>query len=284
MSITYHKPVSVAEVLAYLASEKTRLPVLAGGTALLVEQRTGSDSPKGYIDISRIAELKDVKVEGTTIEIGSMVTHSRIISNDVVRDKLPALAIACGTIGGRQIQNMGTIGGNVMNASPAGDTMPALIAYGAQFIAKSLKGERVIEADDFFTGYKDTALAPEELLARIRIPLPSEEEVARFYKVGARGAHAISKVSMCIRSRVSHGGIEWIRIAVGSVAPTVIRLKGTEALLRNKVITKSLIDKARRSLADEVAPIDDIRSTADYRKYAAVGLLMRYLREITKKP
>jgi len=281
MTFTYHRPETLAEALALIALARSRQPVLAGGTDLMVQWRSGEISPSGFIDISAIEELREIRATGSFVEIGASATHSEIASHPRVREDFPALVAACSDVGGRQVQNLGTIGGNVMNASPAGNTLPVLMAHEAEFVAKDLKGRRVIRAEDFFTGYRQTALRHDELLASIRLPLPGEDEVSRFYRIAARRAQAVSKVSICIHGKISHGGIEWIRIALGSVAPTVMRARGTEALLAGKVIGAGLIDKARRSLADEISPIDDIRSTAGYRKYAAVGLLIRYLREVT---
>lgn len=281
MAFVYHKPKTVAEALAFMALEPGRLSLLAGGTDLVVQWRSGELSPQGFIDINELEELSEIKATPTHIVIGALATHAEIASHPEVGKYLPDLSEACSQIGGKQVQNLGTIGGNVMNASPAGNTLPVLLAHEADFVARDLKGDRTISADDLYTSYRKTALRPEELLVSIRVPRPGEEEVSRFYRVAARRAQAVSKISVCIRGRVSHGGVQWIRIALGSVAPTVIRARGTETLLSGEVINASLIDKARRSLADEIAPIDDVRSTADYRKYAAVGLLMRYLREAT---
>lgn len=281
MAFVYHKPKTIAEALAFMALEPGRLPILAGGTDLVVQWRSGELSPQGFIDINALEELSEIKVTPTHIAIGARATHSEIASHPKVKKYLPALADACSQVGGRQVQNLGTVGGNVMNASPAGNTLPVLLAHEAEFVAMNLKGDRTILADDLFTGYRKTALHSDELLTSIRIPFPVEEEISRFYRVAARRAQSVSKISICIRGNISHGGVKSIRIAMGSVAPTVIRARGTETLLAGKVINAALIDKARRSLADEIAPIDDVRSTADYRKYAAVGLMMRYLREAT---
>jgi CO/xanthine dehydrogenase FAD-binding subunit len=284
MTFVYDKPDSLPEALALIAAESTRLPILAGGTDLSVRWRAGEIAPKGFIDISLLKELKAVKMTESCVEIGALATHSEIAANKDIAGLFPALAHACQSIGGVQIRNMGTIGGNIMNASPAADTPTVLMAYDAEFIAQDLRGERNISAKAFFVSYRKTALEPDELLTRIRIHIPNSSERTRFYKIGARRAHAISKVSMCVRGVVSHGGIQWIKIAVGSVAPTVVRAFGTEALLCGKVITAGRTDEARKSLADELHPIDDIRSTSDYRRFAAGGLLVRYLREVTESP
>ena len=281
MSFVYHKPKTVGEALALVALKPGVYPILAGGTDIVAQWRAGTIKPEGLIDISALGELAEIKATKAHIEIGALATYADIAANADVRERLPALADVCASVGGAQIQNMGTIGGNVMNASPAADMPPVLVALEADFIAKDLKGDSAIGSDDFFVGYKRTALEPGKLLAAIRIPLPGDDELTRFYRIGARRAQAIAKVSMCLRARIAHGGIEWIRIALGSVAPTVVRAPGTEALLSGKAINTGLIDKARRSLADEMSPIDDVRSTADYRKYAAVGMLMKFLREAT---
>jgi len=280
----YHKPKKVGEAIGLLTMGKGDHALLAGGTDLLVQIRTGARRLKGVIDISEIESLKGVTDGERAIEIGAMVTHSEIAESELVRTHAPALAQACLTIGGVQIQNRGTIGGNVMNASPAGDTLPAIVAYESEFLVQDLKGERWISFDAFFTGYRKTQVGAQEMLTRIRIPKADPKERAAFYKIGQRRAQAISKVSLCARARIRHGGVEWAKIALGSVADRAIRARGTEALLAGKVVTANLIDVARESIADEVAPIDDIRSTADYRKFAAGGLLARFLRQVIETP
>ncbi|MFH1830880.1 MAG: xanthine dehydrogenase family protein subunit M [Pseudomonadota bacterium] len=282
MTFEYHKPPTLPEALALIAAESTRFPILAGGTDIVAQWRIGAISPKGLIDISNLQELEAITITESHVEIGALVAHSRIVANEKIAQIFPALACACQSVGCAQIQNMGTIGGNIMNASPAADVPPVLMVYDTKLLAQNLKGERWVSADDFFKEYKKTALEPDELLTKIRIKIPDPSEQTRFYKIGARRAQTISKVCMCARALISHGGIEWAKIAVGSVAPTVVRTLGTEALLKGKAITTGLLEKARKSLADEVKPIDDIRSNADYRRFAAGGLLVRYLREATK--
>ena len=283
MTIAWHKPATLAEAAALYGMNGGRVPLLAGGTDLVVQWRAGAIDPPGFIDISGLAELRTIAEEESAIVVGATATHAQIAASAIVRKHLPVLAEACATVGALQIQNRGTIGGNVMNASPAGDTLPVVAACDAELCAASVKGERWIPAREFFTGYRTTALASDELLARIRFPKRDSKETARFLKLGTRRAQAISKVAMCVRGRIRHGGIEWIRIAVGSVAPTVVRCPGTEALLKGKAINEAQIDLARHSVMDEVHPIDDVRSTADYRRFAAGALLARFLREATAK-
>ncbi len=284
MSFEYHKPPTLGEAMGLLVMYKGKFAALAGGTDLIVQRRTAARELLGVVDLSSIEELRGIALTPQAVEIGAMETHAAIAANEAVRKHLPALAEACLTIGGAQIQNRGTIGGNVMNASPAGDTLPVLLAHGAEFLIKNLEGERWVPADKFFTGYRKTAAEEGELLARIRIPKCDTKERAVYYKIGQRSAQAISKVSMCVRARIRHGGIEWIRIALGSVGPVPVRASGTEALLKGQVLSEGLIGRARESLADEIAPIDDLRSTAQYRKFAAGGLIVRFLRSVFESP
>lgn len=281
MTFAYHKPPTLPEALALLAANPAGLPVMAGGTDLIVQWRSGAIDLHGVIDISELDELRRIEEGEGVIVVGAMATHARIAASEAIARGLPVLAEACRTIGAVQVQNRGTIGGNVMNASPAGDTLPVLAACNAELLAQDLRGERWIPVRNFYTGYRATALAADELLTRIRFPAMGKEEVARFYKVGTRRAQAISKVMLCARATIHHGGIEEIAIAVGSVAPTVVRAPGTEVLLRGRAITAALIDKARHSLEDEVTPIDDVRSTSAYRRFVAGSLIARFLREAT---
>ena len=170
-----------------------------------------------------------------------------------------------------------------MNASPAGDTLPVLLACDAEFKLQDLKGERWVSAQDFFVSYRKTLKRPDELLTKIRLQkIDSTKEKHAFYKIGTRRAQAISKIVVAIRGKVDHGGIREIAIGVGSVAEIPVRALGTEALLRGRVITAALIGQAKRSIADEFNPIDDVRSTARYRKFVCANLLERYLKSARK--
>lgn len=279
MTFAYAKPATLPEALALASANPAGLPILAGGTDLLVKWRSGAIRPAGFIDISGIEGLRTISESDGALEIGALATHAAIATNPPILSHCPALAAASLSIGSAEIRNRGTIGGNIMNASPAGDLLPVLVAFDAEFLAQDLRGERWIRAGDFFTGYRRTALAAGEILTRVRTPKSRAGEVARFYKVGARRAQSVSKVAMCARAEVDHGGIKRIAIAVGGAAPTVMRLSGTESLLRGRAATASLIERARLSAEDEVRPIDDLRSTAAYRRFACGGLLVRFLRE-----
>lgn len=279
MTFIYEKPKSVPEAIALFAMHSGKIPILAGGTDLIAQWKTGAISPQGFIDIFGLDELKVIAEKDDAIELGALATHAMIVSSAIVNKFAPVLAAACATIGAAQIQNRGTIGGNIMNASPAGDTLPVLAACSAELMAQSLTGERWIPIEQFYTGYRKTAISPGEILTRIRLKKFQKDEVAKFYKIGTRRAQAISKVVMCARAKIDHGGIGEIAIAVGSVAPTVARAPGTEALLKGKAINTALIDHARHCLEDEVHPIDDVRSTAAYRKFVCGSLIARFLRD-----
>lgn len=282
MTFNYEKAGSLPEAIALYAMHAGKYPVLAGGTDIVVQWRSGLLDLKGVVDISGVDELKEIREVDDFIEIGALCTHARIYSSDIIKKFVPVLGKASRTIGALQIQNRGTIGGNIMNASPAGDTLPVIVACGAELKLQSLTGERWIPAEKFFIGYRKTAPGTNELLTRIKFPKAAKNEVARFYKIGARRAQAISKVVMCCLAIIDHGGIGKIAIALGSVAPTVVRAYGTEILLKGRVINAALIDAARHSLEDEVHPIDDVRSTAMYRKHVCGTLIAKFLRESSR--
>jgi CO/xanthine dehydrogenase FAD-binding subunit len=207
-----------------------------------------------------------------------LTTYTDIRRSAACREHVPALAEAAATIGAAQIQNRGTLGGNIANASPAGDTLPVLLAADAVFVLGSERGERDVPAAEFWTGYRQTALAHDELVVRIRIPLVAGREM-RFRKVGTRRAQAISKVVIAVAWR---GDGTWrdVRVALGSVAATPIRGTATERALEGRAPTPETADRAAEALAGELAPIDDVRSTAEYRRLVAARVLHRIVREV----
>ena len=270
-------PASLAEALDLLAAGDGWRP-LAGGTDLMV-QITGElgPPPERVLDIWHLDELRGIAVENGALSIGALTTYSELRTSAVVRQHLPVLAECAATIGAAQIQNRGTIGGNVINASPAGDTLPILLATDAQLVLASAKGERPVEAGDFWPSYRVTARQEDELLVRIRIPLPRGRQV-RFRKVGTRRAQAISNVVMALSWREDGGVWRDVRVAVGSVAPTPIRARETERVLEGAAARETTADHAATTIAGEVHPIDDVRSTADYRRVVTARILHRMLR------
>lgn len=268
------------ELLAAAAAAGIPVVPIAGGTDLMV-QITGElrEPPVRMLDLSRIDALRGIALEQGSLVLGARTTYTEMRRSTLVREHLPVLIEAAATIGAVQIQNRGTVGGNVANASPAGDMLPILLATDATILVGGQRGEREIPAVAFFTGYRTTGLAPDELILQVRFPLPKGREV-RFRKVGTRRAQAISKVALALAWRDPRGtGWADVRVALGSVAPTPIRAAATEAALEASLPTPEVADRAAEVLAGELEPIDDVRSTADYRRMVAARILHRLLRE-----
>jgi CO/xanthine dehydrogenase FAD-binding subunit len=266
---------------AALAAGTADAPVrpIAGGTDLMVTL-TGelAPPPASVVDLWAIDALRGIAIDGDALSLGALTTYTDIRRSAACREHVPALAEAAATIGAAQIQNRGTLGGNIANASPAGDTLPVLLAADAVFVLGSERGERDVPAAEFWTGYRQTALAHDELVVRIRIPLVAGREM-RFRKVGTRRAQAISKVVIAVAWR---GDGTWrdVRVALGSVAATPIRGTATERALAGRAPTPETADRAAEALAGELAPIDDVRSTAEYRRLVAARVLHRIVREV----
>jgi carbon-monoxide dehydrogenase medium subunit len=271
-------PRNLFEAYAHLAAGPTR--PIAGGTDVMVAI-TGElgPIPERMLDLSRIDELRGIELETGSLVLGARTTYTEIRRSALCREHLPALVEAAATIGATQIQNRGTLGGNIANASPAGDTLPILLAADAVILVGGQRGERDVAAKDFFVAYRETALAPDELILQVRFPLPPGRQV-RFRKVGTRRAQAISKVVMALAWR-DLGVLGWmdVRVALGSVAATPIRAKATETVLEGAHPTPEVADRAAETLAAELAPIDDVRSTADYRRTVSARILHRLLRD-----
>ena len=254
---------------------------LAGGTDLMV-QMTGEigEEPARVLDIWAIDELRGIAIDTGALVIGALSTYTEIRRSPIVAEHAPALAEASATIGAAQIQNRGTIGGNVINASPAGDTLPVLLALDAEMVLGSAGGERTVRANAFWPSYRTTARRPDELLLRVRIPLVTDRTV-RFRKVGTRRAQAISKVVMALAWRATVADQPWtdVRVALGSVAATTVRAAATEAVLEGARPTRETAEAAAQALTAELSPIDDVRSTADYRRAVAGRVLHRLIRD-----
>ena len=254
---------------------------LAGGTDLMV-QMTGEigEPPERVLDIWRLDELRGIGVEGDALVLGALTTYTDLRRSTLVAEHLPVLAEAAATIGAAQIQNRGTIGGNIVNASPAGDTLPVLLAVGAEMVLGSVRGERTVAADEFWPSYRTTARLDDELLLRVRLPLAADRQV-RFRKVGTRRAQAISKVVMALAWRATADDAPWtqVRVALGSVAATTVRAMAAEAALEGARPTPETAEAAVAALAGEIQPIDDVRSTADYRRLVAGRVLHRLIRD-----
>lgn len=276
-------PRDLAEAYAALAGAPSDPPArpVAGGTDLMVALNGElGEPPARVVDLWGLKALRGITLDGGAVVLGALTTYTEIRRSPLCREHLPGLVEAAATIGAAQIQNRGTLGGNAANASPAGDTLPVLLALDAEFVLGSARGERVVPAAGFWPAYRRTALEPDELILRIRVPFAPGREV-RFRKVGTRRAQSISKVVMALAWRDGADGAAWrsVRLALGSVAATPIRAAATEAVLEGRPPTPETADLAAETLAGELHPIDDVRSTAEYRRVVAARVLHRLIRE-----
>jgi CO/xanthine dehydrogenase FAD-binding subunit len=235
---------------------------IAGGTDLMVLFAAGKLADERLVDLWRIEALRGIRAADDAVEIGALTTYTEVQGSALLRAEFPMLCAAASETGGWAIQNRGTIGGNIANASPAADTPPALLAYGAEVELVSPRGVRRVEYADFHTGYKKTVLEPDELIRGVRLPR-RPRRAQHYRKVGPRRAQAISKV--CFAGAADETRV---RIALGGVAPIVMRCPITEAALQAGDLAG-----ARVALAAEIAPIDDVRSSARYRRTVAVNVL-----------
>jgi len=258
---------SVEDALGILA-EEPRTPV-AGATDLYVALNFGTLTPRRFLDIWSLDELRNISVSGggDTLVIGALAAYTAIIESSLVQERLPMLVEASRLVGGVQIQNRGTVGGNIANGSPAGDSLPVFAAADAIVVLRSASGERRVPFTAFYTGYRATVMRADELITAVEVPRVEGKQW--FRKVGTRAAQAISKIVVAaVRAPVP-------RIAFGSVAPTVVRVPETERALA----AEGGIEEASLILAREIAPIDDLRSSAEYRRRVSVNLLRRFWTE-----
>ncbi len=233
------------------------------------------------VSIWNLPDLRRVESFPSEIRIGAGCTYTDLREHEVVEREFPLLARAASWTGGIANQNRGTLGGNIVNASPAADSLPALLAYGADLILVSVRGERRVPYGDFHTGYKETKLAPDELIRAVCLRRSFAGYVSYARKVGTRNAQAISKVCIAALGAVENGMVRDVRIAVGSVAPVPIRLAETERLLNGKALDPSLAQLAAKTAAGEIQPIDDIRSTARYRAAVVANLVAEFLGKLS---
>jgi CO/xanthine dehydrogenase FAD-binding subunit len=262
-------PRSLRDALRMLDAEGPLTP-MAGCTDLYVALNLGELKSTSFLNLWPLEPLRRISVRDGALSIGALCTYTDLRRSRLVQRRVPMLVAAAGEVGGPQIQNRGTIAGNIANASPAGDTLPVLAAADATVVVGSIRGQRRVALTKFYTAYRRTVLQPDELIVAVEIPVIRGRQW--FRKVGTRAAQAISKVVM---AAVDTGPGQAPRIAIGSVAPTVVRLPRTEAALA----AGASIGDAQRILSDEIVPIDDVRSTAEYRRRVAANLLANFWRE-----
>jgi CO/xanthine dehydrogenase FAD-binding subunit len=262
--LTLVRPKTVKEALARLADDRELIPI-AGCTDLYVAMNFGALTGSRFLDLWPLEPLRKISATDDTLTIGATATFTDIIKSRHVRKRLPMLVDAARQIGGPQIQNRGTIGGNIANGSPAGDALPVLAVAGVDIVLRSASDERRVKFAEFYTGYRTSVRRTDELIVAVEIP--RQHGAQWFRKVGTRAAQAISKIVMAaVRDPAGP------RIALGSVAATTVRLLRTEAALTRG----ASMEEAARILESEITPIDDVRSTADYRRTVSANLLRRF--------
>jgi len=273
-------PGNLQAVLSLLADEPAQWLPIAGGTDVMVLYSAGKLPNRKLINIWSIPELRRIDSLPDRIRIGAACTYTTLRRNEIILREFPLLALAASWTGGIANQNRGTLGGNIANASPAADSLPALLVYDAELTLVSVRGERRVPYRTFHMGYKKTALAADELIRDISLPRKFSGYIPHARKVGARNAQAISKVCLAALGQVSNGTIRDVRLALGSIAPVPLRLGETEQLLTGGKIELSLINAARKSVIQEIRPIDDIRSTARYRASVAANLVAEFVEKL----
>lgn len=273
-ALTLHRPRNLKAALAMLAAEPTLTPI-AGCTDVMVGLHFGTSNHRRFIDLWPLHELRGITAGGAGkagragkagqgVRIGALTTYTEIIASPIIRKRVPMLVAAAREIGGAQVQNRGTLGGNIANGSPAGDTLPVLAAADARVVLRSTGGERRVPFNEFYTGYRTSVRRADELITAVEIP---EIEGRQWWrKVGTRRAQAISKIMMA-GVRGPH-----VRVALGSVGPTVLLATGAAEVLANGGSCAA----AQAALAREITPIDDVRSTGEYRLQVAANLLAEF--------
>jgi CO/xanthine dehydrogenase FAD-binding subunit len=273
-------PTTLEAVLQTLAENPGHYIPIAGGTELMVALGSGRLTQKNLLSINHLKELRFINTTANEITIGSGTTFTDIRKHPVIASDFSLLTQAASWTGSIANQNRGTLGGNIVNASPAADSPPALLAYDATLTLISARGSRTMPYADFHLGYRKTALAPDELLHSITLPRRFAAYIPYTRKVGTRNAQAISKVAIAALARMNNGLIEDIRIGAASLRDRPTRLTATEQALLNQPINAKTIAAARAALTSESLPIDDIRSTAKYRAAVAANLLEEFLRTV----
>ena len=273
---------TLAQALERLGREPGVWTPFAGGTDLMVVFNAGHLAATRFLDLSRIQELKGIREEADGMVFGALTTFTELRECRAVHRHFPNLVKSARATGALAIQNRGTLGGNIVNASPAADTPPSLLAYGAELELVSLRGTRRVPYDRFHLGYKRMDLAPDELVAQIRVPKPEGLGFHFYRKVGTRQAQAISKVCLAAYARIEDGRVADLRMGLGSVAPAPVRALRAERAILGRPLGDLPIFAAQEALLEDMSPIDDIRATARYRRVVMGNVLGRMLQELSR--
>jgi CO/xanthine dehydrogenase FAD-binding subunit len=271
---------SLDDVLSHLSNEAGAWTLIAGGTELMVAHAAGRLNATRLISLCGLRELNFIRTSDDFLSIGGGTTFGQIRRSAATASDFPLLAQAASWIGAIANQNRATIAGNIVNGSPAADAPPALLVYDAEIELISQRGSRRLAYADFHLGYKQSVLQPDELVLALHLPRRFNQHIRYLRKVGTRNAMAITKVALAATAVLAEGRITEIRLAAASLADRPVRLLATESVLLGQTITSSICNTARTALLDEVKPIDDIRSTALYRKHVAANLLAEFLLQL----
>lgn len=279
----YFAPRKIEEALEILSKYEKEIKVIAGGTDLLIQYYDRLYEIDTWLDLKNIKELKEIKIYQNQMEIGAMVTHAQLEKSEDIKKYFPILGQAAADIGSPQIRNRGTVGGNIVNASPAGDLLAPLMAYDAQFKLLSIQKETLIPAEEFFIGPKKTILEPAQLLTRIILPLPSERTYGCWIKIGKRKALIIATITLALVVEMAEDNktVKDVRTCLGSVAPTPIEIKEIRKKMVGKNFSQLDFNPLGQIVEDKISPIDDIRGTREYRKDVAKNIMIKALEEIS---
>ncbi|MBN2108293.1 MAG: xanthine dehydrogenase family protein subunit M [Deltaproteobacteria bacterium] len=275
-------PQSIKEAVDLLGKLKSKASVMAGGTDVVVSMTKGFGSPN-VISLAEIPGLDYVEYDSKNgLRIGAMATLQQVADNADVKKRYPALWKACAINGTPQTRNMGTVVGNIMRASPSGDCICAVLAIGGKVVLRTSKGKREVSIDDFYLKYKVTECKAEELAIEIKLPPQPSGSCNAFARM-TRTTLDLSKLNVAVRLDMSGKTCKEARVAMGAVAPTTIRLKKVEALLEGSQITEDVLQKIVETVPTEIKPIDDVRSTAEYRRDVAGVMVKRVIAEALAK-
>lgn len=269
--LNYYKPRTLKEALALINSLQN-FKLIAGGTDLVVDLKTGRIKVENIIDISSLNELQYIKINEKEIKIGAATILQEIYENKALREEIPALTEAIESMGSWHVRNIATIGGNLCNASPAADTAPPLLILNAKLKLESIQGKRIVPIEKFFHGPRQTELKKNEILTEIVIPKPPKNTGMNFLKLGRRNAFTLSVVGVATLVSVKNRVFKDVRIALNAIAPTPIRAYKTESALKKQKVDLKIIEEKVKIVTKEIKPISDVRASAEYRKEMAIVL------------
>ena len=278
----YFAPQKIEKALEILSNYGEEIKIISGGTDVLVQYYDRLYEVNNWLDLKNILELQKIRISKNQMEIGATITHSQLEKSEDIKKYFPVLSQAAADIGSPQIRNRGTIGGNIVNASPAGDLLPPLMAYNAQFKLLSTKGEIIVPAEEFFIGPKKTILEPAQLLTEIILPLPSKRTFGCWTKIGKRKALIIATITLALVVEMAEDNktIKDVRTCLGSVAPTPIEIKDIREKMIGKNFNQLDFNQLGQIVEDKILPINDIRGTREYRKDVAKEIMINSLEEV----